>query len=504
MSETVVIGGGVAGLASAILAADQGHHVTLLEMNPQVGGRAGLHNEAGFAFDTGPSWYLMPQVFERFFASVGEDITEHLDLVTLDPGYRVSDRGLLDSAPQLTVDVPHGYSGVRALFERLEPGVGPALDAYVESARDTHDLALDHFLYTRFSSLREFVSPQVARQAHRLPRFLASPLDSMVSRTVTHPLLRQILGYPAVFLGTEPRRAPSLFHLMSYLDLVDGVRYPRGGMYEIVRALTRLARARGVDIRTSTQVVSLQLEGRTIAEVVARTVPETTSGGSELEVFPAANVIAACDLHHLDTVLLPPGRRTRSVRGWGKRDPGIGAVTLLLGVDSKLDALEHHNLFFTRDWDANFDQIFVDGRLPEPASAYVCAPSRTDDTVAPPGCENLFVLIPAPASAHLTGARLGDYASRVIESLGERVGVPDLESHLLVKKVAGPGDFTTQFNAWRGTALGPANTLFQSAMFRYPVRAPHVDNLVHAGAFAAPGVGLPMCLISAHNAVEAL
>ena len=187
MSETVVIGGGVAGLASAILAADQGHHVTLLEMNPQVGGRAGLHNEAGFAFDTGPSWYLMPQVFERFFASVGEDIAAHLDLVTLDPGYRVSDRGLLDTTPQLTVDVPHGYSGVRALFERLEPGVGPALDAYVESARDTHDLALEHFLYTRFASLREFVSPQVARQAHRLPRFLASPLDSMVSRPVTHP-----------------------------------------------------------------------------------------------------------------------------------------------------------------------------------------------------------------------------------------------------------------------------------------------------------------------------
>ena len=279
MSETVVIGGGVAGLASAILAADRGHQVTLLEMNPQVGGRAGLHNEAGFAFDTGPSWYLMPQVFERFFASVGEDISEHLDLVTLDPGYRVSDRGLLDSAPQLTVDVPHGYAGVRALFERLEPGVGPALDAYVESARNTHNLALEHFLYTRFSSLREFASPQVARHAHRLPRFLASPLDTMVSRTVAHPLLRQILGYPAVFLGTEPRRAPSLFHLMSYLDLVDGVRYPRGGMYEIVRALTRLARARGVDIRTSTQVVSLTLEGRTITEVVARTVPNTTSGG---------------------------------------------------------------------------------------------------------------------------------------------------------------------------------------------------------------------------------
>ena len=504
MSETVVIGGGVAGLASAILAADQGHQVTLLEKNPQLGGRAGLHEEAGFTFDTGPSWYLMPQVFERFFASVGEDITKHLDLVTLDPGYRVSDRGLLDSAPQFTVDVPHGYAGVRALFEQLEPGVGPALDAYVESARDTHDLALEHFLYTRFSSLREFTSPQVARRAHRLPRFLLSPLNTMVSRTVTHPLLRQILGYPAVFLGTEPRRAPSLFHLMSYLDLVDGVRYPRGGMYEIVRALIRLARARGVDMRTSTQVVSLQLEGRNIAEVVARTVPDPTSGGSELEVFPAENVIVACDLHHLDTTLLPPGRRTRSVRGWGKRDPGIGAVTLLLGVDRKLDALEHHNLFFTRDWDANFDQIFVDRQLPEPASAYVCAPSRTDDTVAPPGCENLFVLIPAPASAHLTGARLGDYASRVIESLGERVGMPDLKSHLLVKRVAGPGDFTTQFNAWRGTALGPANTLFQSAMFRYPVRAPHVDNLVHAGAFAAPGVGLPMCLISAHNAVEAL
>lgn len=498
MSEhAVVIGGGVAGLASAILAAHRGFRVTLVEKNHQLGGRAGLYEEAGFRFDTGPSWYLMPEVFERFFASVGESIDRHLDLVTLDPGYRVSDRGLLDSAPELTVDVPHGYAGVRALFERLEPGAGRALDAYVESASDTYDLALDHFLYTRFSSVREFATPNVAARLPQLPGLLFSPLDARVKATVTHPLLRQILGYPAVFLGTEPRRAPSLFHLMSHLDLVDGVRYPLGGMYEVVRALERVARAYRVDIRTGAEVVSLNLDRHQIAEVVTR-------GDSGVESVRPDHVIAACDLHHLDTALLPANRRTRSPRAWGTRDPGIGAITLLLGVDRRLDALEHHNLFFTHDWDANFDQIFERAELPEPASAYVCAPSRTDPTVAPNGCENVFILIPAQANSSLSGAQLRGYANRVVESLGERAGVPDLADHLVVKKVTGPGDFHTQFNAWRGTALGPANTLFQSAMFRYPVRAPHVDNLVHAGAFAAPGVGLPMCLISAHNAVEAL
>ena len=547
-----VIGGGVGGLATAILLAHQGAQVTLLERNAQLGGRAGWHEEAGFGFDTGPSWYLMPEVFEQFFASVGEDLAHHLDLVTLDPGYRVFAHGLLEpeaqagstpatitanapgspvpdspapgnsalgdppsSAAGHHIDIPYGRERARALFESLEPGSGPAFDRYVDSAISTYDLATQHFLYTLFdaaaargipAALRD---PQLRAGVRSLPGLLAQPLSARIEREFRHPLLRQILGYPAVFLGTEPRHAPSLYHLMSRLDLVDGVRYPLGGMYSLVRALERLARDRGVEIRTCAEVVGFRTHAagrgapadRAMAQISA-VVARTRAG---VEEFPAQAVVGACDLNHLDRLL---GRdlATRTPKQWARKDPGIGALTLLLGVRGEVPELAHHNLFFTPDWDRNFDQILAHGKLPEPASAYVCAPSRTDPNVAPAGQENLFVLVPGPADPQLkAGQRLvEDYADRIVDSLGTAAGRPDLSDSLLVRTVSAPGDFTDRFHAWRGTALGPANVLSQSAMFRHPVRSPRVANLVFAGAFAPPGVGLPMCLVSADNAVSAL
>lgn len=495
--HVTVIGGGIAGLASAVLAAHQGKRVTLLERHPRLGGRAGLHHEAGFTFDTGPSWFLMPHVFDRFFATVGERMSDHLDILTLDPGYRVTNRGLNDSTPPtLTVDVPHSYPRVRALFESLEPGSGTTLDAYTRSAQATYQLAVDHFLYADSPLL----TPDVLSRLHTLPSLLTSPMSTLINRTVTHPLLRQILGYPAVFLGTEPRVAPALYHLMSHLDLIDGVYYPQGGIYEIVRAFARMARDRGVTILTNTEAVSLSLDRHRIVGVGAR--------GQHFDITHTDHVIAACDAHFVDSALLPQRVRTRSLRAWARRDPGIGAITVLLGVKGRIPQALHHNLFFTTDWDRNFDAIRSRqgdrARLAEPASAYVCVPSRTDTTVAPPGCENVFILIPAPADASLTAARVGTYVRRAVDSLGELMGVPDLSERALVRRVMGPGDFMTRFHAWHATALGPAHTLGQSAFLRYPVRAPRVDNLVYAGAFAPPGVGLPMCLISAHNAVGAL
>ena len=223
-------------------------------------------------------------------------------------------------------------------------------------------------------------------------------------------------------------------------------------------------------------------------------------GSGSVVDFDSDAVVAACDLEAFEA-LLPQRLRTRSQQWWARRDYGIGAVTLLLGVDRKLPQLHHHNLFFTSDWDSNFTQIFgADKRLPQPASAYVCVPSRTDASVAPADSENLFVLVPAPADPQLrTGSQLLEqYADRIIDSLGASIGV-DLAAHLRVRRAFGPGDIDPR----RGSALGPANVLSQSAMFRFPQKA-RARGLVHAGAYTAPGVGLPMCLISAENAVDLL
>lgn len=516
MGRLIVVGGGIAGLATSALAAARGWDVTLLESSSELGGRTGLHAEAGFAFDTGPSWYLMPEVFDRFFELIGQD--NPLRLVELDPGYRVWSAGLLENdeaAGASYVDVPRGEREFLDLVSTREPGAGERVRSYLRSAADTYRLALGHFLYTTFSA-REFAGfarPDVVRRLPQLPRLFGQSMQQMIDRTVADPMLQKVLGYPAVFLGTQPRTAPSMYHLMSNLDVLDGVRYPLGGMRTIITALEDAAVRLGVDIQTDCTVTAVQTSGRRVTGVTARTgagsggadfggagVGGAGSGSRGVVDVDGDAVVAACDLEAFES-LLPPRMRTRSRSWWAKRDFGIGAVTLLLGVDRRLPQLHHHNLLFTDDWDVNFEQIFGRSRrLPAPASAYVCAPSRTDGSVAPDGSENLFVLVPAPADPTLRSGspQVEEYADRIVESLGRTIG-EDLASHLTVRRAYGPGDIDPR----RGSALGPANVLSQSAMFRFPQRA-RARGLVHAGAYTAPGVGLPMCLISAENAVDLL
>ncbi len=249
--RTVVIGGGVAGLASAALLAREGHEVTVLEARDEVGGRASVWQSDGFRFDIGPSWYLMPEVFDHFFALMGTSTAAELDLVRLDPAYRA----FFERFDPL--DVRTGVAEATALFESVEPGAGRALERYLDSASDAYRMALRHFLYTTFASLLPLANREVLRRAPQLAGLLARSLESRVHATVRDTRLRQVLGYPAVFLGASPRVAPSMFHLMSHLDLVDGVRYPQGGFGEVVTAIHRVAERAGVQVRTGCRATSV-------------------------------------------------------------------------------------------------------------------------------------------------------------------------------------------------------------------------------------------------------
>jgi phytoene desaturase len=505
--QAAVIGAGIAGLASAALLARAGYDVTVLEKQQQVGGRAGSWELDGFRFDTGPSWYLMPEVFDHFFKLLGTSAAEQLDLAVLDPGYRVFFEGRQDP-----VDIRRDRRLNQELFERLEPGAGARLGSYLDSARSTYELAKEYFLYTSFASFRPLLAPKVLRGLPLLARLLLQPLDAFTARFVRDRRLRQILGYPAVFLGSAPKLTPSMYHLMSHLDLDDGVLYPRGGFARVVEAVRALAEAEGARIMTGAAVAGILTEpaadGRHRVCGVRYREPDGT-----VRTLAAGTIVSAADLHHTETALLPRPLQTYPERYWRRRVPGPGALLIMLGVDGRLPQLQHHNLLFTRDWDANFGAIFgKDPRVPEPASVYVCRPSATDPATAPAGCENLFVLVPLPADPGLGRGGLAgggdsgleELADTVIAQIAQWAGIPDLSGRIRVRRTVGPADFAADFNAWRGGVLGPAHVLRQSAFLRGSNKSRKVAGLYYAGGSTIPGIGLPMCLISAEIMLKRL
>lgn len=500
--RAVVIGGGVSGLASAALLARDGYAVELHDQGEVVGGRAGRWSRDGFTFDTGPSWWLMSEVFEHYFRLLGTTVEAELDLVRLDPAYRVFFEG--DPTP---LEVRSGREAVEATFEGVEPGAGGAIARYLDSAHSTYELAVQRFLYTTFESFTPLVRLDVMARLGRLGRLLTQPLESFVGGHVRDQRLRQVLGYPAVFLGSSPGRAPALYHLMSHLDLVEGVFYPQGGFARLVDRLAELAEREGVRIVTGSTVVSIDTDpapGRGRSRATVRGVTVRSQEGES--VRPADLVVAAADLHHVETDLLPPELREHSDGWWERRDPGPGAVLVLLGVRGHLPELAHHSLFFTTHWQEHFDVLHGSGEpMPDPASIYVCRPSATDPSVAPEGCENLFVLVPTPADPGIGrggedgggDASVEGIADAAIAQIAAWAGVPDLAERVVVRRTIGPQDFARDLNAWSGGALGPAHTLQQSAFLRGRVSSGRVDGLHFAGSSTIPGIGLPMCLISA-------
>ena len=497
MSEIVIIGGGIAGLASAALLARIGHEVTVLEKHEQLGGRAGVWEKDGFRFDTGPSWYLMPEVFDHFYRLLGSTAEKELSLLTLDPGYRVYFEGR-----QEPLDIAASRDENLDIFEAIERGAGFRLHDYLNSASETYELAKRKFLYTTFVDIRSVLTSDVLGRGRRFTKLLTQSLARFIAGQFKDRRLRQILGFPAVFLGTSPAAAPSLYHLMSQLDLAEGVRYPMGGFGTVIDSIAKLARDHGATIVTGADVQ------RILVEKGAATGVEYRGSKGEVLFADADLVVSAADLHFTETRLLEEAQQTYPQKYWDARVPGPGALLIYLGVKGSLPQLEHHTLLFTKKWERGFKDIFgPHPAVPAPPSLYVCKPSGVDPSVAPEGSENVFVLVPIPADAsigHGGDERVEKLADKVIEQIAEWTGIPDLASRITVRRTVGPGDFADDLNSWRGSALGPAHTLRQSAFFRPGNKSKKVSGLYYVGGSTIPGIGLPMCLISAEVLVKRL
>lgn len=478
--KALIIGSGFGGLGAACLLTKAGWDVTVVEKNDQVGGRASVFDAEGFHFDMGPSWYLMPDVFEHFFELLGEDVHNHLALHKLKPSYRVFYKDTF-----LKADIYSDLEKDIKTIEQLEAGAGPSLRRYLDQAAYQYEIAKDRFMYKNYDSIRNFLTLEMAREGRKL-KVLRS-MDKHVRKHFKTQAMQKLMQYPLVFLGSSPYNTPAIYNIMSHIDFTMGVYYPMGGIYEIVKALQHIAEKNGATFHLNSAVEQIIVKGGGASGVLL-------DDGRELM---ADIVISNADIHHTETALLDPQYRTKSERYWKSRTMAPSALIMYLGVKGKIPELTHHNLLFSKDWKQNFKEIFSRPRWPKDPSLYVCMPSKTDPTVAPDDHENLFVLVPIAPGLKYDDTLLEDYAEKILKTIEKDMYVKDLRERIVYKKFFSVKDFESRYNSYKGSALGFAHTLRQTAVFRPNNISSKVRDLYYVGAGTNPGVGMPICLISA-------
>lgn len=485
--SVIIIGGGFGGIAAACLLGKKGYKVTVLEKNEQMGGRASVFKADGFTFDMGPSWYLMPDVFEKFFKSLGEDLNDYVKLTRLSPSYRIHFKDVLDEP----VDIQSDLKKDAKFFESIEPGSSEALKKYLDRAEYVYNTAINKFLYKNYDSVKDFMSPSLAKEAGKLALF--SNMDRYVRKFFKSPELQKIMQYPLVFLGSSPYNAPAIYSLMSHVDFNQGVFYPDGGFGSVVKALEKIAIKYDVKLETNANVSKIITKN-------GKAIGVTVNGG---DVF-ADIIVSDADPHFTEKKLLKPKERDHSDKYWKSRTLAPSALLMYLGVKGKLPELIHHNLIFSKDWKTNFGQIFDKPQWPDDPSLYISNPSKSDDSVAPKGHENLFVLVPVAAGLKYDDKMLEKYADKILRTIEQETGINDLRKRIVYKRLFSVKDFESRYNSFNGTGLGLAHTLKQTAVFRPKNVSKKVKNLYYVGANVHPGIGVPITLISAELLLQRL
>jgi phytoene desaturase len=475
--KVVVIGAGFAGLSAACHLAAEGYEVTLVEKNATPGGRARQFEAQGFVFDMGPSWYWMPDVFEQFFGHFGKKVSDYYELVRLNPSYTIY------FGPNDRMDVPARMEQLEALFEQIEPGSARHLREFLSEAAYKYRVGMNEFVHKPSHNIWEFADMRILTSLVRLHMF--SSLAHHVRKRFRNERLRQLLEFPVLFLGATPEKTPALYSLMNYADLVLGTWYPMGGMHKIVEGMVALAQELGVTLRLNCPV-------RQIIVPNGRATGVMTADG---ETLHADAIVGAADYHHIESQLLTPERRQYSERYWQTRTLAPSSLLYYVGINKRLKNLLHHNLFFDEDFGRHAREIYETPAWPERPLFYASVPSITDPSVAPPGSENLFLLIPVAPGLQDTPEIRQRYYDIVMERLERHTGQSIRDAVVYCRSFA-YSDFVREYHSFKGNAYGLANTLWQTAFLKPKMRSARVKNLFYAGQLTVPGPGVPPSLIS--------
>jgi phytoene desaturase len=481
VKKAVVIGSGFAGLSAACFLAKAGCDVTVLEKQHTPGGRARQLKEDGFLFDMGPSWYWMPEVFERFFNCFGKKVSDYYQLQRLDPSYRIY-------WPDNVMDIPASYIALQKLFESIEPGSAAMLDKFMAEAGFKYNVGINKLVHKPGHSYTEFLDWDVIKGVFKLDVF--TNMKKHVGKHFKHPQLQQMMEFPVLFLGALPKDTPALYSLMNYADIKLGTWYPQGGMYKIVEGMFSLAQELGVKFNFGCDVTAIEITSGKASGVTANCQLPTAN------YFKADVVIGAADYNFIETKLLPENCRTYTQEYWNKRVMAPGCLLYYVGLNKKLTNVLHHSLFFDTDFGIHGKEIYTAPQWPTNPLFYVSVTSVTDNTVAPEGHENLFFLIPVAAGLQGDTEELRDrYFKNIIERFEERIGQP-VQENIVYKKSYSVSNFVHDYNSFKGNAYGLANTLMQTAVLKPACKSKKVNNLFYTGQLTVPGPGVPPSLIS--------
>ena len=481
-TKAIVIGSGFSGITAAASLAQKGYEVKVLEKNAVLGGRARKFEVDGFTFDMGPSWYWMPEVFEQFFQKFGKQRSDYYELKRLDPSYTIffgeGDR----------MRVPAKMEALLALFEEYEPGSSPKLKKFLQEAAYKYKVGMEEFVFKPGNSIVEFADIRVFKSLFRLQMF--SSIASQIRGLFKHPKLIQLLEFPVLFLGATPQNTPAMYSLMNYADLVLGTWYPMGGMHKIIEGMVQVAEELGVQFITNQEVKSIYVPNGHATKVITQD-----------KEYEAEVVVGSADYNHVEQQLLTTEKRQYSPTYWDKRTMAPSSLLFYLGINKKLKNLAHHTLFFDEDFELHADEIYTHPKWPTAPLFYACMASKTDDSIAPEGCENLFLLVPLAPDLEDT-EELRERYYHIILSRLERLTGQEIKNSVVYKRSFAHNDFKADYHAFKGNAYGLANTLLQTAILKPKMRSKKVKNLFYTGQLTSPGPGVPPSIISGQVVAE--
>ena len=471
-----VIGSGFAGISAATYLANFGHNVYVLEKNSTHGGRARKFSSKGFTFDMGPSWYWMPDVFEKFFKDFNKDINDYINLKRLDPSYRVY------FSNDENIDIPADYESLKKLFESLEEGSGLKLDGFLKQAEEKYKVGINNLVYKPGLSLTEFMNFETISGALKLDIFKS--MHTHIRKFFKNEKLIKLLEFPILFLGATPKNTPALYSLMNYADIKLGTWYPEGGFSKVIDGMVELAKEKGVKFYNNEEVKSFSYDKRSISYVITKK-----------KTYDADYVVCAADYNHIDQNILDKKFRNYSKSYWDKRILAPSSLLFYIGLDKKVKNIQHHCLFFDKDFENHAEEIYSTPRWPSEPLFYASFPSVSDTSLAPKNQDCLFLLIPIAPDLEDNRIIRERYFDLILSRL-EKLTKQNIRDHILYKRSYAIQDFKKDYNSFKGNAYGLANTLMQTAIYKPSLKNKKLNNLFFSGQLTVPGPGVPPSIIS--------